>query len=83
MAWAAYISATGGICPLTPWEQEFRRRAGQTGYHGGFIEHYIVPMIYPEGLTPDAQRVEAVVVIVANLVLYGWVWRRLGRRVGA
>jgi hypothetical protein len=74
-AWGAIVSAMGWVCPLTPWEQEFRRRAGQVGYTGGFIEHYLIPIIYPAGLTLDLQRAEAVFVVLVNLVLYRWAWR--------
>ncbi len=74
-AWGAFISATGRICPLTPWENHFRQLAGQGGYTGGFIEHYLIPVIYPAGLTLDLQRAEAVFVVVVNLGLYTWVLR--------
>jgi hypothetical protein len=51
-AWGVYVEATPGlICPLTPLENAFALRAGEAGYDGGFIEHYLVPIIYPEGLT--------------------------------
>jgi len=51
-------------------------RAGQAGYGGGFIEHYILPVLYPEGLTRGVQVAETVLVIVVNAALYAWVWRR-------
>jgi len=74
-AWGAFVSATGRICPLTPWENHFRQLAGQGGYAGGFIEHYLIPLIYPAGLTLDLQRAEAVFVVVVNAALYAWVIR--------
>lgn len=76
VAWGVYIAATGGVCPLTPLEVLLRVRAGQAGYGGGFIEHYILPVLYPEGLTRGVQVAETVLVIVVNAALYAWVWRR-------
>jgi hypothetical protein len=80
-AWGAYIEFSGGICPLTPLEQRLRTLAGEAGYTGGFIEHYLLPLIYPAGLTPTVQVVLGSGVIVVNLIVYGLVLRR--RRTGA
>lgn len=76
VAWGAVTELTGWICPLTPWEQELRRKAGQSGYAGGFIEHYLIPVIYPAGLTPTIQVVLGVVVVAVNAGVYRWLWRR-------
>ena len=54
-AWAAYTEFSGTICPLTPLENALRQRAGDAGYAGGFVEHYLIPLIYPAGLTPSIQ----------------------------
>src|SRR5262245_65432324 len=62
VAWAMYTEFTGAICPLTPWEQSLRRAAGEAGYTGGFIEHYLIPVIYPAGLTPALQAALGVLV---------------------
>ena len=71
--WGVYVEATPGlICPLTPLENTFALRAGQAGYQGSFIEHYLVPVIYPEGLTRAAQWVLAVLVVVINVTVYAW-----------
>ena len=71
--WGVYVEATPGlICPLTPLENTFALRAGQAGYQGSFIEHYLVPVIYPEGLTRAAQWVLAVLVVVINVTMYAW-----------
>jgi len=78
-AWAAWTEFTGTICPLTPWEQALRRQAGEAGYSGGFIEHYLIPLIYPAALTPAIQTVLGVVVVALNVAVYALVWRR-GRR---
>lgn len=68
--WAAGIELAGAACPLTYLENELRERAGQQGYAGGFIEHYLLGLIYPAGLTPFVQWVLAGIVIGVNLVLY-------------
>jgi len=76
VAWGALIEFQGWICPLTPLEQHFRYLAGQAGYRGGFIEHYLIPLIYPGGLTRPTQTVIGVFVIIMNLIIYGhWLYR--------
>jgi hypothetical protein len=55
VVWGALIEFQGWICPLTPLEQNLRHLAGQSGYTGGFIEHYLIPLIYPSGLTRTLQ----------------------------
>jgi hypothetical protein len=81
--WGAWIEITGGICPLTPLEVRFRRLGGGYGYTGSFVDQYLVPLIYPSGLTRTHQLVVGSLVIVVNLGAYGLlVWRnarRLGR----
>jgi hypothetical protein len=80
--WGAYIELCGGLCPLTPLENGFRLAAGDSGYTGGFIDHYLVPVIYPEGLTRNIQFWIAGFVIVLNVSLYGWLLYRLWVRRG-
>lgn len=76
VAWGALIEFQGWICPLTPLEQHFRYLAGQAGYRGGFIEHYLIPLIYPGGLTRPIQTVIGVFVIIMNMIIYGhWLYR--------
>jgi len=75
-AWAAWTEFTGTICPLTPWEQALRRQAGEAGYAGGFVDHYVVPLVYPAALTPRIQLALGAFVVVANVAVYAWVWRR-------
>jgi len=72
LAWAVWIVATHGICPLTPLENALRRAAGEAGYPGGFIDHYLVPLIYPPGLTPAQQTWLALALAASNALLYGW-----------
>jgi len=77
--WGALIEFRGWICPLTPWEQQLRQRAGEAGYSGGFIEHYLLPVLYPAGLTPGIQRTLGLLVIGINAVAYGTLlWARRG-----
>lgn len=78
--WGALIELRGWICPLTPLEKSLRASAGQAGYEGGFIDHYLLPVLYPTGLTRGVQLVLGAVVIAVNLVVYGLVlWRRTVR----
>ena len=75
--WGAIVEFAGWVCPLTPWEVALRRDAGQLGYEGGFIEHYIVPLIYPGELTLSLRLVLGSVVIAVNLAAYiGYIRRR-------
>ncbi len=69
--WGAFIELTGGLCPLTLLEVEFRQVAGDAGYSGSFIEHYLLPVIYPAGLTRDIQFWVAGFVILINVAIYG------------
>jgi Protein of Unknown function (DUF2784) len=69
-AWGVYVEARGLICPLTPLENELAIRAGGAGYEGSFIEHYLVPVIYPDGLTRQIQWGLAALVVVVNVVAY-------------
>lgn len=74
--WGATTEFTGWICPLTPLEVALRVRAGEEGYAGGFIEHYLIALIYPDGLTPDIQILLGLAVVAVNGAVYGIVWRR-------
>ena len=78
--WAIWIELTGGMCPLTPLENWLRRRAGQGGYRGDFVEHYVIPLLYPDGLTRDLQILLGLVVIFVNLALYGYLIFKIRRR---
>lgn len=77
--WGGVIQFTGGVCPLTPLENHLRRLGGEVGYDGGFIEHYLLPVIYPPGLTHEMQVAFGFAVIVINGLAYGWLLFRVLR----
>lgn len=74
--WGSLIEFRGWTCPLTPLENSLRARAGQAGYTGGFVEHYIMRILYPAGLTRSIEVVLGALVLAGNLLLYWWVWHR-------
>jgi len=74
--WGALIEFAGWICPLTPLENWLRARGGDRGYSGGFIDHYLGALIYPEGLTRELQWFLGVFVLAINAAIYLQVWRR-------
>jgi hypothetical protein len=81
-AWAAYIEFSGGICPLTPLENRLRALGGESVYSGGFVERYLLPILYPENLTWPLQWVLGGLVVAVNLVAYTLAyraWRRKAR----
>jgi hypothetical protein len=80
VAWGVWIEWAGGLCPLTPLEWRLREAAGQAGHRGGFVEHYLGALIYPEGLTRPVQVVLGALVLVLNAAIYLWIWRRRARR---
>ena len=76
VAWAAFVEFSGRVCPLTPLEVELRRLAGQSGYSGDFIEHYIGSLLYPAGLTRQTQIVLGAAVVLINVAMYAATARR-------
>src|SRR5260370_10246419 len=74
--WGVAIEYGGWVCPLTPLENYLRARAGLAGYAGGFVEHYLIPVLYPAGLTRPTQAVLGTLALVVNLVAYGALLRR-------
>jgi hypothetical protein len=75
LRWGILIELTGWICPLTPLENRLREAAGLDSYGESFIEHYLMPLIYPPGLTPGIQYQLAATVLLVNLLIYFLVWR--------
>jgi hypothetical protein len=78
--WGVLIEYTGWICPLTPLENSLRMRGGEAGYSGGFIQHYIQPVLYPAGLTRSTQIVLGSIALILNIVAYGVVISRMRSR---
>ena len=76
VAWGAFVELSGSICPLTPLEVTLRRGAGEAGYGGDFIGHYLVSLIYPAGLTRELQMALGAAVLLLNLIVYFILWRR-------
>ncbi len=77
--WGFFIEITGRICPLTYLENMLRGRAGQSGYPGSFLEHYLMPIIYPGGLSQGVQYALAGVVAAVNCAIYSWIFFRQRR----
>jgi hypothetical protein len=76
VAWGAGIEFAGGICPLTPLENHLRALAHEQGYAGGFVEHYVFGLLYPEGLTREVQVMLGLGVLALNGAVYAWLWYR-------
>lgn len=74
--WGALVEFFGWFCPLTPLENSLRLASGTAGYSGGFIEHYIIPIIYPAELTREVQVFLGLAVLAVNLAIYLMVWHR-------
>jgi hypothetical protein len=73
--WGAVIEFAGWVCPLTPLENWLRGQTGSAGYSGGFIEHYILPVLYPSALTRGVQVLLGLAVITVNLAVYAYLYR--------
>lgn len=80
LIWAVLLEFQGWLCPLTPVEQTLRQMAGQQGYEGGFIQHYILPIIYPPALQQDIQFILGVLLILINVIIYLWVFLKPDRK---
>jgi hypothetical protein len=75
--WGVVTELRGWICPLTYLENDLRIAAEGSGYSGGFIDHYLVPLVYPPGLTPGTQVVLGMAVLLINVVIYALAWGRM------
>jgi hypothetical protein len=75
VAWGVFVELAGKVCPLTPFENVLRQSAGASGYEGGFVEHYLIPLIYPGAPSPHLAIILAALVVVANVIVYSVVWR--------
>ena len=80
VAWAVLVEVMSWPCPLTPLENHFRRLGGEAGYRESFVEHYIMPVLYPAGLTDEIQILIGGFVFAVNVAVYAVVIRRWRRR---
>jgi uncharacterized membrane protein len=80
--WAGVIEISGRVCPLTPLENHLRRLSGEAGYLGGFVEHYLLPIIYPHALSRELQLGLGIAVIAINVVVYTVLYLRKKRHEG-
>lgn len=78
--WGMLIEFKGWICPLTYLENDLRKAAGNSGYEGGFIDHYLLPIVYPPGLTTETQILLGVLVLLVNVIVYALVLRKMRAR---
>jgi len=79
VVWVVCAELAGWVCPLTPLENYFRALGGGNVYQGDFIGRYLLPLVYPAGLTPEVQLMLAGVVIVLNLIIYAVIIRERKR----
>ena len=83
--WAGLVEISGRVCPLTPLENHLRRLSGEAGYHGGFIEHYLLPIVYPDAVQGAAGRgwqvALGVTLVAGNAGLYALLLLRRRRAV--
>jgi len=75
VVWAAAIEFLGWICPLTPLENWLRQKSGAAEYQTDFIAHYLLPVLYPAGLTRKVQIMLGCTVLLVNLMIYGWIFK--------
>jgi hypothetical protein len=75
--WASLIEFGGWICPLTPLEKWLRLQGGEIGYQTGFVEQYILPILYPAALTRQLQIILGLFVLSVNIIVYGWLLYRI------
>jgi hypothetical protein len=76
LAWGCLVEFSGWICPLTPLENWLRMQGGVSGYHGDFLSHWLLPLLYPAFLTDRIQIILGTLVLTLNGTIYAWLWRR-------
>ena len=76
LVWGFMVQYFVWICPLTSWENYFRALGGEAGYEGGFIEYYISAIIYPGFISPNTHLFLAISLLVFNLLIYAFLFRR-------
>ena len=77
LIWGSYIELTNSICPLTYLENWFLHKANLTTYSEGFIQNYLVPIVYPMNLTKDLQIYLGITLIVINIIIYVFIFNKL------
>ena len=77
LIWGSYIELTNSICPLTYLENWFLHKANLTTYSEGFIQNYLVPIVYPMNLTKDLQIYLGITLIVINIIIYAFIFNKL------
>jgi hypothetical protein len=77
-AWGVLIEFSGWVCPLTPLENALRLHAGEAAYTGDFVQHYVVPVLYPATLTRETQLAIGSAALLANVLIYRRLFRRRG-----
>ncbi len=75
--WGIYIELTNSICPLTHLENWFLQKADLKTYSEGFIQNYLVPIVYPKNLTEDLQIYFAIAIVVINSIIYGFIINKI------
>ena len=76
LAWGCLVEFSGWMCPLTPLENWLRMQGGTSGYHGDFLSHWLLPLLYPVFLTDRIQIILGTLVLALNGTIYAWLWRR-------
>ncbi len=74
--WAVFVQTSRGYCPLTSWENQLRLLGGQAGYPNSFVDHYLLPILYPPGLTREPEALPGIVLLAINIAVYGWLLSR-------
>lgn len=74
--WGILIELRGWVCPLTYLENDLRIAAGGRGYAGGFVDNYLVPLVYPPALTHETQIMLGLALLFVNAIIYALVWRK-------
>lgn len=75
LAWGCLVEFTGLVCPLTPLENRLRMMGGESGYHGDFLSRWLLPVLYPDFLTPGIQIALGCLLLALNVTIYAWIWR--------
>jgi hypothetical protein len=79
-AWGVFVELTGRVCPLTSLENTLRIKAGIAGYSESFVEHYLLAIIYPDGLTREIQYFFGALVVIINVIIYLWLIYRFRQK---